>query len=57
MASVCPIHCNGGAGQDNNFPRRILMDFVNRVLKMVDMIKVTVRVERVPLKYRYVERW
>jgi len=47
---ACPIHCNGGAGHDNNFPLRILMDFVNRVL-------VTVRVERVPLKYRYVERW
>jgi len=36
IASVCPIHCNGGAGHDNNFPFRILMDFVNRVLKMVD---------------------
>ena len=35
-ASVCPIHCNGGAGHDNNFPLCILMVLVNHVLKIVD---------------------
>ena len=37
-ASVCPLHSNGGAGQDNNFPIGISMalDLVNHVLKMVD---------------------
>ena len=33
---VCRIHCNGGAGHDNNFPRCILMVLMNHVLKMVD---------------------
>ena len=33
---VCPIHCNGGAGHDNNFPLCILMVLVNHVPKMVD---------------------
>ena len=33
---VCPIHCNGGAGHDNNFPLCILMVLGNHVLKMVD---------------------
>ena len=33
---VCPIHSNGGAGHDNNFPFCILMVFVNDVLKVVD---------------------
>ena len=35
-ARVCPIHCNGGAGHDNNFPLCILMVLVNHVPKMVD---------------------
>ena len=33
---VCPIHCNGGAGHDNNFPPCILMVLGNHVLKKVD---------------------
>ena len=33
---VCPIHCNGGAGHDNNFPLCILMVLVNHVPKTVD---------------------
>ena len=33
---VCPTHCNGGVGQDNNFPLCILIVLVNHVLKMVD---------------------
>ena len=36
IASVCPIHCNGGAGHDNSFPLCILMVLVNHVPKMVD---------------------
>jgi hypothetical protein len=47
-ASVCPIHCNGGAGHDNNFPLYILMVLVNHVLNMVD--KGDLRVGRVLLK-------
>jgi hypothetical protein len=35
-ASVCPIHCNGGAGHDSKFPLLTFMVFVNHVLKMVD---------------------
>ena len=35
-APVCPIHSNGGAGQDNNFPPCILMPLVNCVLKTID---------------------
>src|SRR5258706_541668 len=35
-APVCPIHCNGGAGHDNNFPLCVLMVLVNHVPKMVD---------------------
>jgi len=33
---VCPIHFNGGAGHDNNFPLCILIPLVNHLLKMVD---------------------
>jgi len=33
---VWPIHCNGGAGHDNNFPLRTLMLLGNHVLKIVD---------------------
>ena len=36
IKSVCPTHCNGGVGHDNNFPLCILMALVNHVLKMVD---------------------
>ena len=36
MESVCPIHCNGGVGQDNNFPLFILIVLVNHVIKIVD---------------------
>ena len=36
MASVCPIHSNGGAGHANNFPLTTLMALVNDVLKAVD---------------------
>ena len=36
IASVCPIHSNGGAGHDNNFLLFILMALVNHVLKIVD---------------------
>ena len=32
---VCPIHANGGAGHDNNFPLCILISLVNPVLKVV----------------------
>ena len=35
-AEVCPIHCNGGAGHDTNFPLCILMDLGSHVLKIVD---------------------
>ena len=34
--SVCPIHCNGGAGHDDNFPLCILIVLVNDSLKMLD---------------------
>jgi len=34
--SECPIHCNGGAGHENNFPRCTLMALVNHLLKMLD---------------------
>ena len=36
---VCPIHFNGGAGQDDNFPPTILMDFIKLVLKVVDKVE------------------
>ena len=39
MVSVCPIHSNGGAGQDDNFPLTILMDLINLVLKVLDKIE------------------
>ena len=32
----CPIHCNGGAGQDNNFPFCTLIVLVNHLLKVLD---------------------
>ena len=35
-APVCPIHCNGGTGHDNNFPLCNLMDLVNHLPNMVD---------------------
>ena len=37
-APVCPIHSNGGAGQDNKFPICISMALalVNHVPKMLD---------------------
>ena len=34
--SVCPLHLNGFAGHDNNFPLCILIAFVNRVPKIFD---------------------
>jgi len=36
IASVCPIHDNGGAGHDDNLPLTILMHLVNLVLKVFD---------------------
>ena len=33
---MCPIHSNGGAGHDINFPILVSMPFVKCVLKMVD---------------------
>ena len=33
---VCPIHSNGGAGHDSNFPLFTSMPLVNWVQKMVD---------------------
>ena len=33
---VCPIHFNGGAGHDNNFPPFILIPLVKCVMKIVD---------------------
>ena len=33
---VCPIHCNGGAGHDNNFPPCTLMVLINHALKIAD---------------------
>jgi len=33
---MCPVHRNGGAGHENNFPVFILIALVNLVLKMVD---------------------
>src|SRR5258706_317464 len=35
----CPLHSNGGAGQDDNFPRTILMGLMNHVLKVFDKIE------------------
>jgi len=37
--SVCPIHFNGGAGQDDKFPPTILIDFINLVLKVFDKVE------------------
>jgi hypothetical protein len=34
--AVCPIHSNGVAGHDDNFPPTTLMAFVNLVLKVFD---------------------
>ena len=39
IAPLCPIHFNGGAGHDNNFPFSILMAFVNLVLKVFDKVE------------------
>jgi len=36
ITSVCPIHCNGGAGHVNNLPLCILIVLVNHLLKMLD---------------------
>ena len=36
IAPVCPIHCNGGTGHDNNFPLCNLMDLVNHLPNMID---------------------
>ena len=36
MELVCPTHCNGGVGQDGNFPLCILRVLVNHVLNVVD---------------------
>ena len=33
---MCLIHCLSGAGHDMGFPLRILIDFVNHVLKLLD---------------------
>jgi len=35
--SVCPVHIDGGAGHDSNFPLCISMVLVNLVLNMVDI--------------------
>jgi len=36
---VCPIHFNGGAGHDDNFPPTILMALVNLVMKVFDKVE------------------
>src|SRR5258706_7242249 len=33
---ACPVHCNGGACHDNNFPLCTLIILVNHVLKVAD---------------------
>src|SRR5260370_36620668 len=35
-APLCPIHSNGGAGHDNNFPLCIFMPIVNPALNVRD---------------------
>ena len=36
---VCPIHFNGGAGQDDNFPLTILMGLISFVLKVFNKVE------------------
>ena len=33
---MCPLHLKGGTGHDSNFPLSILINLVNRVLKIID---------------------
>ena len=37
--SLCPIHSNGGAGHDDNFPLTTLMPLVNLVLSVSDKVE------------------
>jgi len=39
MATVCPIHDNGGAGHDNSPPPITLMALVNLVLNVSDKVE------------------
>ena len=36
---LCPIHSNGGAGHDDNFPLTTLMPLVNLVLEVADRVE------------------
>src|SRR5260370_28066149 len=46
---LCPIHSNGGAGHDNNFPRCTFMALINPILKMVDKLECDGRNGRVEM--------
>ena len=39
ILSVCPIHDNGGAGQDDSLPLTTSMPLVNLVLKVFDKVE------------------
>jgi hypothetical protein len=39
MASVCPIHSNGGAGHDDNLPLTTLIALVNLVFKVFSKVE------------------
>ena len=36
IALECPVHCNGGAGHDNNFPFCISIVLENHLMNVVD---------------------
>ena len=38
--SLCPIHFDGGAGHDDNFPLTTLMPLVNLVLNVFDKVEL-----------------